>query len=60
MSFVEKVFRQKLIKNVAGEAWDLAETIRTVPGINPALISSKADLYGASYVRFTGTDRSEA
>ena len=28
----ENVFRQKLIKNDAGEARDHAETIRTVPG----------------------------
>ena len=42
MIFVEKVFRQKLIKHVAGEAWGPAETIRTVRRIKSA---SEPDLY---------------
>ena len=45
MAFIEKVFRQQLINNVAGEAWDPAETIRTVLLIKSALISSESELY---------------
>ena len=45
VTFIEKVFRQTPIKNVAGEAWDPAETIRAVRRIKSALISSKSDLY---------------
>ena len=53
--FFENVFRQKLIKNDAGEARDPSRKNRLDKSCKQRLESIRNDLYGASYSRFTET-----
>ena len=55
ISFFENVFRQKLIKNDAGEARDPSRKMRLEKSCKQRPESIRNDLYGASYGRFTET-----
>ena len=53
--FVENVFRQKLIKNDAGEARNPSRKMRLEKSCKQRPESIRNDIYGASYGRFTET-----
>ena len=53
---LKTVFRQKLIKHVAGETWEPSRKMRWTSCCRQLPLIFMLDLYGASYGCFTGTD----
>ena len=57
MDFLKIVFRQKLIKHDAGEAWDPTRKMRLEKLVLKVPESMRSDQYGSSYGNFTETDQ---
>ena len=55
--FSKNVFRQKLIKNDAGEALDPSRKMRLEKSCKQRPKSIRNDLYGESYANFTEPDQ---